>query len=397
MSEQQPTTLHRGTVCHFGAFSTAQEYSRNQSVAAALESAGWRVVACRADEPHTAAERVGAFRRRRSAVRSAVRLVRHWVELARRHARLEDYDVLLVGYPAHADALLAARFARRRRRPLVVDCLLGLYDTVVRDRQLAGERSLTARLIRRWEHKVLSSADLILVDTEEQAASLVEDYDLEPSQVLAVPVGIDEEVWSPRPLPPPDDVFRVACWTTFIPLHGVEVVARAAKLLETLRPRIEIQLVGDGQTADSFARLVDELRPANLAWKRAFVPMSQLVELATSAHAVLGIFGSSGKAGRVVPYKVYQALALGRPVVTTDTPAARRVLSHRESALLIPSGEPDALAAMLLQLAQDRALCERLAAGGRRAYDEHLSRRVIAERLDEALRHLVARQRAAAP
>ena len=84
------------------------------------------------------------------------------------------------------------------------------------------------------------------------------------------------------------------------------------------------------------------------------------------AGCALGIFGDSAKAQRVIPNKAFQALACGTPLVTADTPAARELLVDGESALLVPPGDPEALAAALRRLAGDPELARRLARGGRR-------------------------------
>jgi len=62
------------------------------------------------------------------------------------------------------------------------------------------------------------------------------------------------------------------------------------------------------------------------------------------AGCALGIFGTGAKAARVIPNKVFQALACARPVVTADTPAARELLTHEIDALLVPPGDGSALA-----------------------------------------------------
>ncbi len=93
-----------------------------------------------------------------------------------------------------------------------------------------------------------------------------------------------------------------------------------------------------------------------------------------------GIFGTSGKAGRVVPNKAFQAIASGRALVTADTPAAREVLTDGVDALLVPAGEPEALAAAVVRLAGDPALRERLGAAARATYEERASEAVLGRR-----------------
>ena len=53
----------------------------------------------------------------------------------------------------------------------------------------------------------------------------------------------------------------------------------------------------------------------------------------------------------MIPNKAFQALACGTPLVTADTPAARELLVDGESALLVPTGDPEALAAAIRRLA----------------------------------------------
>jgi len=79
----------------------------------------------------------------------------------------------------------------------------------------------------------------------------------------------------------------------------------------------------------------------------------------------------------VIPNKVFQGLACGRPVITADTPAARELLSHGMDALLVPAGDPEALAAAVWQIAGDPRLARRLADAGRATYETRASEEVL--------------------
>src|SRR4029079_14047367 len=92
-------------------------------------------------------------------------------------------------------------------------------------------------------------------------------------------------------------------------------------------------VVGSGQLEPLLAN-----RPANVEWM-PWVEYEQLPGELHRAGCALGIFASSPKAQRVIPNKVFQALACRAPIVTADTPGSRELLVDGESALLVPPGD----------------------------------------------------------
>ena len=82
----------------------------------------------------------------------------------------------------------------------------------------------------------------------------------------------------------------------------------------------------------------------------------------------------------MIPNKAFQALACGTPLVTADTPAARELLVDDESALLVPPGDPEALAGALHRLAAEPELAQRLGAAGHAVYRERASEDVLGRR-----------------
>ena len=166
-----------------------------------------------------------------------------------------------------------------------------------------------------------------------------------------------------------------------IPLHGLETILAAASAAPDLRFRI----VGSGQL-ESLVRK----RPENVDW----IPWVDYELLPAELHragCALGIFGTSDKAQRVIPNKAFQALACGTPLVTADTPAARELLVHEQSALLVPPGDAGALATALRRLQSDAELRRTLSEGGRAAYEAQASEQVLGARWRELLERAVAR------
>ena len=300
------------------------------------------------------------------------------VRLAAAEARLftrrpRGFDAFMVGYPGQLD-LPAARRASRGR-PVVFNPLVSLADTLVGDRRRFRPGSLAARTLEWIDRRAFRSADLVVADTETHARFLGQ---LAGRDDIAVCfVGAEERLFHPGWEPPP--TFTVLFVGKLIPLQGIDTILAAARAAS----EIPFRLVGSGQLTPLLAD-----RPANVEHV-AWLEYEQLPDEIRSAGCVLGIFGTSPKAQRVIPNKAFQALACGAPLVTADTPAARELLTHGESALLVPPGDPSALADALRRLAADDQLAERIAAGGRAVYAQAASEAVLGARWRKLLEGLV--------
>jgi glycosyltransferase involved in cell wall biosynthesis len=82
----------------------------------------------------------------------------------------------------------------------------------------------------------------------------------------------------------------------------------------------------------------------------------------------------------VIPNKAFQALACGAPLVTADTPAARELLTDGEAAMLVPPGDPQALARALRSLAAEPERARQLAEAGEAVYRDRASEEVLGAR-----------------
>jgi glycosyltransferase involved in cell wall biosynthesis len=284
------------------------------------------------------------------------------------------------------DLLVLTLPGRKRRFRIVADAFLELSSTMVDDRARLRRGSAMHRLLLAFQRHTLGRADLVLIDSPQQAGQLREK--LAPSaRVLWVPVGIDEAQW--QVLPPASErrTCRVLFWGTFIPLHGVEYIVEMAALLEQRDGHaFECVLVGDGQCAGAVAQRLARRAPANLRWERRLLTTDELRDEVRNAHIVLGIFGSSAKADSVIPYKVYQALASNRVVVSAASTALSTIADEEAGLYTCRAAEPRELADAV------ESAWQRLRSGWqphtRRIYEKHLSREIIAGRIESGIRGL---------
>jgi glycosyltransferase involved in cell wall biosynthesis len=343
-------------VLYFGTYERA--YPRNAQVISCLRGAGVEV-----EERHVPVWE-GREHKWAAGPAAAARLAGAQVRLLRRPKG--RFDAVIVGYPGQLDLWAARRAARGK--PVVFNPLLSLEDTLVDDRRRFRPSSVPARVLRSLDRRALQAADLVVADTEANADDLARRARIPHRKVAVCFVGAEERLF--RPGWNGDDPFVALFVGKLIPLHGLRAVLEAARLAPELRFRI----VGSGQQEDELTA-----RPENVDWT-PWVEYDRLPAELHRAGCALGIFGTSDKARRVIPNKAFQALACGTPLVTADTPAARELLADGVSALLVQPGNPEALAAAVRRLAQDRALAERIGERGHAVYREQASEQVLGAR-----------------
>lgn len=267
---------------------------------------------------------------------------------------------LLLPYPALPDIFVAWPIARIRRDTIVFDAFISLQDTVVSDRGLARDGGFVSRLLWLAEWLALRMADIILVDTDQHGDFFAGQFGVPRDRFHTVLVGAEPAFWSartsgrslPQGAPTPDGRPIVLFYGQLIPLHGLDTILRAIEL--TAEEPFHWLVVGSGQQEPKLRRFLDRHRGQNVTWL-PWIDYRDLPALVSAASVALGIFGTSDKAARVIPNKVFQILAAGRPVITRASPAVDLIADRFPNALVtIPPGDGAALAAAVRELTGER-------------------------------------------
>jgi glycosyltransferase involved in cell wall biosynthesis len=363
----------------FGSYSDHDLYQRNRILVELIEELSEDSIRIRPDTRTTS----HGFSAGQTLMARLRRLFSEAKSLWSQRHRLKGFDTIFVPYPAYLDVLCLWFLGLLRGRRLIVDAFLELHSTVVEDRAMTAPGSLRAGALRAFQRFTLSKADLVLIDTPQQAEILRQELRSLTTEVRDIPVGIDEGVWTPMPMPPVTQSLKLLFWGTFIPLHGVEHIVAAARLLEERGSRVQFQLIGDGQTADDVARELAREPPSNLHWTRKLIDSDSLRRAIGESHLVLGIFGNSAKAASVVPYKVHQALASNRPVVSRESECLNALADSARGLVLCPPANPVALADAIDMLCSE--IRREWVPGTREIYESHFSRMIIKQGLVIAL------------
>jgi glycosyltransferase involved in cell wall biosynthesis len=359
-------------ICYFGDFDP--NYPRNRVIMDGLKANGANVTIVHTD-------RKGLSRIR---------------DLSRKLRQLNgEYDVLIVGY---SDSRLLVPLAWLiAGKKIVWDAFYSLYDSWVFDRKYVSPRSLKALYLWILDWVSAKLSDTVLLDTDAHADYFAKEFGIDRAKLVSLPVGADDRVFKPagRAGGQIPDRFTIYFRGKYIPLQGVEFIIRAAKILES-DPGISFTLVGDGQTYDENRRLAEDLKLKNIE----FVPRLPYEDLPASmrdADVCLGIFGLSDKAFRVVPNKVYEAIAMGKAVITSDTPAIREIFEDGKNILLCKRGDAEDLARKISLLKNDSGLRERIAEAGHTLFKEKYTPDRIGKYLLGALKYDTQEGRSKAP
>ena len=310
------------------------------------------------------------------------------------HFALRRADAVFVPAFCQKDVSLARFLATLIARPVVFDPLASRYETKILDRRRRPADSLTARWNWWIDAAAFRLSDIVLADTAAHAAYYAGAYGVPARKLVVVPVGYDDGLFDPDRAGPVTGgasasagaPFTVLFFGSFLPLHGVDAVVEAARIVTRRDPAILFRFVGSGDTWARARALVTDLGASNCVFE-PWVPQAALPALVASADVALGIFGRTDKARRVVPHKVFQSLGMRKPVITARTPAVEEFFAHGANIWLCDEPYAETLADAVIRLKADAALRGRLAAGGYRLVKERFTPAAIAGILRQAVKN----------
>lgn len=294
-----------------------------------------------------------------------------------------NFDFILIGFFGQMLIQMIAPFVSK---PIILDMFISAYDTLVEDRKLTKKKSLLSKLLFKLDKSSGKKADLIFTDTNAQAEYYHEAFGIPLSKMKRVFVGCDDALFHPLPSNPESQTVLYYC--SYLPLHGVDVVVEAAELLRNDQS-IKFRIIGNGMEFGMVQKSVQEKGLTNVELA-APVAIEQLPnEIQNSLICLGGHFGASAKACRVIPGKVFQMIAMGKPVIVGSNAANRELLTHGVDAWFCEMSDPAALAEAIQTLVQNQALRDRLCAGALETYQKSAKREDLIRVIQESIKTVV--------
>jgi glycosyltransferase involved in cell wall biosynthesis len=192
------------------------------------------------------------------------------------------------------------------------------------------------------------------------------------------PLGVDPQIFAPRPAPALRPEFEVICVGRLTPAKGQHVLVSAIARLRDEGRRVRLRLVGDGPDRQSLERAVRTARLDDRVVFEGAVNQDRIRDLYRSADAfVLASFAEG------IPVVLMEAMAMEIPCVTTWITGIPELIRDSVDGLLTPPSDERALAGAIARLMDDAGLRERLGRSGRQRVIERYNLRPNVDRLAE--------------
>jgi glycosyltransferase involved in cell wall biosynthesis len=262
----------------------------------------------------------------------------------------------------------------------------------------AMRRGMIVRCLERLEALAYRRADRIVAVTDSFARHIaVRGGD--PKRIAVVKNGVDLDLFKDRG----DAVdlkrtlglegkFVAAYVGTHGMAHGLETILEAAALLRD-DPRIAFLLVGDGAERAALLRAKAESKLPNVVMLGQ-QPKAGMPQIWRTADASLILLRRNETFKTVIPSKMFEAMAMRRPVILGVEGEARGILEEAGAGLAITPESATELAAAVVRLADDAVLARRLGERGRAHVEARFDRRVLAKQYLEILERTVSEHRA---
>jgi glycosyltransferase involved in cell wall biosynthesis len=267
-------------------------------------------------------------------------------------------------YERFASFQALGRSLQRKRIPWILETNALLYVEADRDRRSIYLTSLA----RSIEHRAYKDCDVLLCVTDSLKDVILKEVPLDPGKVLVAPNGVDTQLFDPSR----HEAVRLFTGPTIgfvgnlVRWQGLDLLIRAVAALQEGGIEYNLVIVGDGPQRGEWEDLAASL---GLGERARFVGR---VPRAGVPGFIAGFdLGYSGQIPLQVgsmylsPLKLYEYLAMARPVVAAAFDDARRLLSNGHSGYLFsPADLPD-LTRVLGRAHTERALWAEMGRAGR--------------------------------
>lgn len=292
--------------------------------------------------------------------------------------------------------VLGIRDIYDRFSPDIVDCQSHLFFTTIESLKEARRRGVpavvTVRGVMAKRDFLVNSAQRVYLYTlasstfkgatlvrclTDSDAREVERYGCPRERIRVIPNFVDTDTFAPSS----DGGDGVLWYGRFVEEKGLTHLVRAAKAVADKDKGASFTLAGDGPQAVAIRSLAEGLGLGGRLTMPGKMARERLIPLIKRSSIVVV---PSIKEG--MPFSLLEAMSSGKAVVASDIPGINDVITDGEDGILVPPGDPSALAEAILALRGDEGLRKKLGANARSTILGRFSERAVLDRVEAMYR-----------
>lgn len=252
------------------------------------------------------------------------------------------FNILLVTFRGH-EILPFIRIIFRKT--IIFDVFISIYDTLCFDRKIFKPNSLIGRFLKWYDQFLCRISNFILIDTKIHMEYFIREFNVPKNKISYLYVGCNKKLFKPLKIKKIDNKFVIFWYGYTTQLQGVEIILKAAKILEKEKD-ICFHLVGPiKKECNNIINILDLKNVKYMEW----IPYRDLPkEIAMADLCLGGHFSNVNKAKRVIPGKVFQFIAMEKPIIIGDNPATRELFTNSQKTIFCKMNDEKALAEAIL-------------------------------------------------
>lgn len=273
-----------------------------------------------------------------------------WVYFRLLFMKVSRFELVWIGF---APQLIFPLFWKFKKKIIIIDFFISLYDTLCYDRRVIKSGSLIGKCLYALDKATLNRADYVICDTNAHGEYFIREFQVSPDKLFTLYLQADTSIFYPRLNERPQflkNKYVILYFGSILPLQGVEIVLKAIDLLKTCE-QLFFFFIGP---------LNDSLRKSR--------PMSENIQyidwlsqeklahyISWSDLCLAGHFNKEvEKASRTIPGKAFIYQAMGKEMILGNNPANRELFARDEKVIFVEMGDEKALAKAILTRLTDK-------------------------------------------
>jgi glycosyltransferase involved in cell wall biosynthesis len=245
----------------------------------------------------------------------------------------------------------AVRSASKQKKPLVVTVhgLIAKRQSILNLAQKVYLYTLASNIFKK--------ATIVICLTRSDALEVMK-LGCPREKIRILPNPVDTELFVPKS---DMEESNLIVWIgRFVPEKGVHVLINAAKKVVNQRNDVKFLLVGDGPLKQKMIFLVKTLKLEKYVAFRGSVPHEEVPKFLQKSTLVVIPSLREG-----MPFILLEAMACGKPVVGSNIPGIKDVITHLKNGLSVPPGDSEALANAIMFLLENEDIRKNLGRNAR--------------------------------